>query len=78
MISRSLEGYSSNVTLQLRLATETLDVAQSGSETLILREPRVILEDHAELIVTIDGHSDSHPIMLTSNGGKASRKVCFW
>jgi hypothetical protein len=78
MISRSLEGYSSNVTLRLRLATETLDVAQSGSDTLILREPRILTGGPAELVVSIDGQSDSHHIMLVSNGGEASRKVSFW
>lgn len=75
--SFSTDGYSSTVSLELVVGGETLDVAQTGAGMLILREPRALAAGPAQLLVTIDGNTDQHEIVLRECSQGPSRKVFF-
>jgi hypothetical protein len=71
-------GYSSNVELRLFVGGESIDVAQTGRDSVILREPRELAAGPAELIITIDGRTDRLPIVLRPTGTGPTRLVSYW
>jgi hypothetical protein len=55
---------SSDVLLQLRVAGEVLRVGQVCDRVLYLRETRSLPACDAELLITINGRQEVHPVFL--------------
>lgn len=70
------EGYSATVKLELRVGGQLLEVAQVGADSLILRQPGRLPPGPAELLVTVAGTTEVHPIILAPGDG--SRLVTYW
>jgi hypothetical protein len=73
----SFEGYSAEIDLRLDVNGEILDVAQTGKDSLILREPRS-LSGPAVILVTIAGQTERREVVLSSSSQEPSREVQFW
>jgi hypothetical protein len=58
------EPYSAAVRLTLMVSGESIDVAQVGARSIILREPRSFEPQPADLIITISGVPQTLPIIL--------------
>lgn len=72
-MSYSSSGYSARVEMQLLLpGGESLPVAQSGPDFLILKQPAVRPPSPAELVVDVDGSVSRYPCFLM-NGISGAR-----
>ena len=69
---------SSDVLLQLRVAGEVLRVGQVCDKVMYLRETRSISACNAELLITINGRLEVHPIFLPHGIDAQSGTVEFF
>ncbi|MBL8827834.1 MAG: hypothetical protein JNM18_12725 [Planctomycetaceae bacterium] len=77
-VSAPISGYSAPVKIELRLAQESLDVAVLGKGSFILRTPRRLSPQTAELIVTVAGIPSVYPIsLLSAQASDAPDEVFF-
>jgi hypothetical protein len=67
MSLHSSSGYSAHVEMQLLLpGGDSLPVAQSGPDFLILEQPATRPPTPAELVVDVDGSVSRYPCFLTN------------
>jgi len=66
---------SSDVLLQLRVAGEVLRVGQVCDKVMYLRETRSLPACHAELLITINGRQEVHPVFLPQGIDAQSESV---
>ena len=71
------KGYSPPVTLELHVGGEVLEVAQVGDGSLILRAPRRLPAESANIVVFIDGVRKDHPVVLKP-ADHEDVEVLFW
>jgi hypothetical protein len=69
---------SSDVLLQLRVGGRTLRVGQVCDKVLYLREVRAMPSGDAELLITINGRTEVHPIFLPHGIDEQSDTVEFF
>jgi hypothetical protein len=69
---------SSDVLLQLRVAGEVLRVGQVCDKVMYLRETRSLPACEAELLITINGRQETHPIFLPHGLNAQSETVEFF
>lgn len=63
--------------MKLRIGITFYDVVQSCSDMVILSEEHSVPSDSAEVIITVDGKEDRHPVILYGESSP-TRKVRFW
>jgi hypothetical protein len=73
-----LQELSSDVLLQLRVAGEVLRVGQVCDGLMYLRETRSLPACDAELLITINGRQEVHPIFLPHGIDAQSEIVEFF
>jgi hypothetical protein len=69
--------HSAKVRLRLLVNGDDLEVAQVGAGSCILRDPRPHPAGDAQLIVSIDGHTETHSVFLSHGIAADSREVAF-
>lgn len=69
-------GYSARINLELIVNGQVIDVAQTGPDKLILREPATLPAGEATLVITIDDKRHVTPIIMSET--TASEIVHFW
>jgi hypothetical protein len=69
--------HSAKVRLRLQVNGDDLEVAQVGDGLCVLRDPRPHPPGDAQLIITIDGHTETHPVFLCHGIAADSREVTF-
>jgi hypothetical protein len=70
------DGYSARVAVHLRFGEKSLQVAQIGPGSFILREPCVIpRETSATIVIQVDEHKEERPVFLHRGATQNSREV---
>jgi hypothetical protein len=69
---------SSDVLLQLRVGGQILRVGQICDKLVYLREVKAMPPGSAELLITINGHTEVHPIFLPHGIDEQSDNVEFF
>ena len=77
MNSSQTVSYSAKVELSLHVNGEVLDVSQTGPDSLILREPRQLPATDAQIVIKVDGFSETYPVMLRPMSCP-SCEVAYW
>jgi hypothetical protein len=70
------ERYSSRVDLKLYAGGQVFDVAQTGPDSFILREPFLFPSMRATLVISVDGEVEEFQIRLEPNG-TPSREIFY-
>ncbi len=73
-----IQPYSSNVKLTLSVAGLELNVAQLGSDFLILRDKVTISATDAMLTIAIDGRVRTKRIILSQGIAADVERTFFW
>ena len=69
--------HSAKVRLRLRVNGDDLDVAQVGPGFCVLRDLRPHPPSDAQLIITVDDHTETHRVSLCHGIAADSREVTF-
>ena len=77
MIRSAKTAHSAKVRLRLLVNGDDLEVAQVGNGSCILRDPRPHPPCDAQLIVTVDGLTETHPVFLSHGITADCREVAF-
>ena len=70
-------GYSSKVRGWLVIAGARHELAQVGPDFCIVREPIVLSQTQAELVVEVDGDQKSTPVQIAINNGQANKRITY-
>jgi hypothetical protein len=77
-IASNLDSYSADVSLEIVVQGETIDVAKIGPHRLVLRQPRKLPAGAAELRVTVGENTTSQQIILSPRADAVSAEVNYW
>jgi len=78
MIRSAKTAHSAKVRLRLFVNGDDLEVAQVGDGFCVLRDPRPHAACQAQLVVTIDDQTETHPVFLCHGISADSREVTFF
>lgn len=77
MIQLAKQAHSAKVRLRLLVNGDDLEVAQVGPDSCVLRDPRPHPPSDAQLIITVDGESETYNVFLCDGISADSGEVRF-
>jgi hypothetical protein len=78
MIQLAKQAHSAKVRLRLLVNGDDLEVAQVGDGSCILRDHRPHPSSDAQLVITVDGHTETYNVFLCHGITADSREVAFF
>jgi hypothetical protein len=78
-IQKQEQDFSATVRLELRAHGRVYELAQVGDGTIILRTPAIVPPGPAQIVVTVEGASKTHDVVLYPHApDHADDEVFFW